>query len=177
MPELADRINEEHRQVVATVNKGIKHALEAGRLLIEAKAQCPHGTWGNWLDDHFDGSNRSARVYIQVARKWPEIESKMADSANLGIDGSVKLLAGGDPRPARQPRAGEYVLPFGLTWSLESDHIAVTMPSGRVAKLRKMGLEAPDEMTFEEWKQMLYMLCRYGEGLYTQLATRIGEAA
>ena len=47
LPALAAAINAEHRQAETALNDGLRHALEAGRLLLEAKKLCPHGTWRN----------------------------------------------------------------------------------------------------------------------------------
>ena len=43
LPDLADKINDAHRQCTTAMNAGLCHAMEAGRLLLEAKEQCTHG--------------------------------------------------------------------------------------------------------------------------------------
>ena len=40
LPDLAEQINDHHRQCETAMNAGLQHALEAGRLLTEAKGQC-----------------------------------------------------------------------------------------------------------------------------------------
>ena len=90
---LAAEINHHHRQAESAMRSGLEHALAAGKLLIQAKAQCAHGDWGPWLAANFEGSARTARAYVQLARRWPEVESKMADSAVLPLDGALKMLA------------------------------------------------------------------------------------
>ena len=41
--DLAERINEQHHLAEQAMNTGLRHALEAGRLLAEAKGQVAHG--------------------------------------------------------------------------------------------------------------------------------------
>jgi len=90
---LATEINLHHRQAESAIQSGLEHAHEAGRLLIEAKSQCEHGQWGPWLEANFEGSKRTARAYMQVVKRWPEIEAKRQTSADLSIDGALRLLA------------------------------------------------------------------------------------
>jgi len=93
LAELATEINDLHRRAESAMRSGLEHALAAGQLLIEAKAQCQHGDWGQWLANSFEGSERTARAYMQLAKRWPEIESKTAEPADLSIDGALKMLA------------------------------------------------------------------------------------
>lgn len=47
---LADEINAEHRSCDEALREGLRHALRAGELLIEAKSRVQHGEWGRWLE-------------------------------------------------------------------------------------------------------------------------------
>src|SRR4051794_22118658 len=49
LEDLANRINQEHAQAEAHFKMGLEHALEAGRLLLEAKSRLDHGDWLPWL--------------------------------------------------------------------------------------------------------------------------------
>ena len=91
--ELPNLINAEHRLCLEAAGAAFKHAVRCGDLLIEAKSNCDHGEWTSWLQDHFDGSARSARSYMQVASNRELIESKRQSSAVLSVDGALKLLA------------------------------------------------------------------------------------
>lgn len=93
LAKLATEINEHHRAAETALRSGLEHALEAGRLLMEAKGRCQHGTWGGWLEEHFEGSERTARVYMQVAKRWPEIQAKRQHVADLTFRDALKLLA------------------------------------------------------------------------------------
>lgn len=116
---LAEQINHEHRQCTAAVNAGLQHALEAGRLLIEAKKLCPHGTWGQWLADNFEGSTRTAQVYIRVAKARPELEAKAQRSADLSLDKALKLLAAPQSREERPVLPTRPERPF---WSVHESN-------------------------------------------------------
>jgi hypothetical protein len=64
-------------------------ALEAGRLLVEAKALLKHGTWLPWLREHCAMSARSATRYMRIAKSGLEI-GRVAD---LGIRAVDEALA------------------------------------------------------------------------------------
>jgi len=99
---LAKRINEEHRRCEGAVNAALEHAMNAGDLLLEAKGSAPHGTWQGWLEDHFDGSVRTAQAYMRVASRRGEVEAaKTQSSAPLSLDGALKALSA--PKDAPQP--------------------------------------------------------------------------
>ena len=91
---LAERINAEHHQAEAALNDGLNHAVEAGRFLLEAKSQVDHGEWSAWLDANFDGSQRTARAYMLVAVRLPELERQNGNGvANLSFRQALRLTA------------------------------------------------------------------------------------
>jgi hypothetical protein len=65
---LAEQINREHALFIASCRDSLRHALLAGRMLIEAKGQVPHGEWLDWLRTNFHGSERAAQGYMRLAR-------------------------------------------------------------------------------------------------------------
>ena len=73
---LAEQINVEHHQAEAALHDGLGHALEAGRLLTEAKAQVGHGQWLPWLDANFQGSKRTAQAYMRLHKEYPKLKAK-----------------------------------------------------------------------------------------------------
>ena len=98
---LAEQINAEHRQAVAALNNGLEHAHRGGELLRQAKAKCPHGGFSEWLRKNFEGSERTAQMYMQIAKRWPQIEEAKAQRiALLTYSGAIKLLTA--PKPARK---------------------------------------------------------------------------
>jgi hypothetical protein len=69
--------------------KAAESALEAGRLLIEAKELVQHGEWEDWLAENVHFSERTARRYMQLFRSG----LKPATVAVLGIRGAAELMA------------------------------------------------------------------------------------
>jgi hypothetical protein len=96
LPKLAARINAEHQAMIGAVKRGIEHALACGDLLIEAKVKVrgAGARWLPWLAANCPLiSNRTARLYMQLARAKPALETKMATVADLTLQGAVKLLS------------------------------------------------------------------------------------
>lgn len=85
LADLAARISAEHEAAENAYQCGVEHALQCGALLLEAKEQVPHGQWLPWLQTNCSVSPRSARLYMQLARSRPELESKTATVANLTL--------------------------------------------------------------------------------------------
>lgn len=73
------RINEEHQACQRAYGDALAHALEAGRLLSEVKMQLRHGEFGLWLGEHFEGSDRTARTYMQLAAAPEQERQRVAD--------------------------------------------------------------------------------------------------
>jgi Protein of unknown function (DUF3102) len=85
LTDLAARINAAHDAAAAAIKSSVTHAIQAGDLLIEAKEQLGHGEWLPWLKANFAFSDRTARLYMQVARRREEVEAKLATVADLTL--------------------------------------------------------------------------------------------
>ena len=104
---LAAEINAEHeaaeshaRKAIEDVRAYIEHARAAGDKLSLAKAHVAHGQWLPWLAANCPKvSIRRSQEYMRVAREWPALQAKYADSAHLTIDGALALLAAPTPEP------------------------------------------------------------------------------
>ena len=95
LPELADLINQSHLQIQRVSKICLTQARVAGQHLLSAKEKIQHGMWLQWLQKYCPNlSDRTARAYMQVARNWEKLSSELADSADLTIDGALKLLSG-----------------------------------------------------------------------------------
>jgi hypothetical protein len=93
LPDLAGRIRVEHEAVSASLKESVKHAIAAGELLIEAKGQLSHGRWLPWLKDHCTISERTAQLYMRVAKSRTEIEDQMRNGvADLSLNEAAALL-------------------------------------------------------------------------------------
>jgi len=67
LPVLAGEIRAEVEAAEADFRSAVRHAVRAGELLAEAKAQVKHGEWLPWLRENFPGDPRTAQRYMQVA--------------------------------------------------------------------------------------------------------------
>lgn len=91
---VASEINKEHRLCEEAAGKAVSHAIRCGELLTAAKSKIPHGHWGAWLSENFEGSVRTAQVYMRLANNREAIEAvKTQSSAHLSIDGALKSLS------------------------------------------------------------------------------------
>jgi hypothetical protein len=89
LADLAARIRAEHEGVAGAMKRGLDHAIAAGKLLLEAKAQLAHGQWLPWLAEHCQVPERTAQLYMRLARHAPEIRNV----ADLTVRGAIELLA------------------------------------------------------------------------------------
>ena len=106
---LAADINEYHAAASAHMKRGIAHAIAAGQLLIEAKARLDqHGKWLPWLEANCQVPERTAQLYMRLARHAHRLVAKSATVADLTIRGAIEALL-----PVKQ-----LVLPMRLSaWS------------------------------------------------------------
>lgn len=101
---LATRIDAEHSACAAALKAGLAHALEAGRLLLEAKAAVGHGGWSAWLAAHCAVSERTAQGYMRVAKHAAELGAgDPRRVADLSLRGALAMLAG--PKAEPEPEA------------------------------------------------------------------------
>jgi hypothetical protein len=67
--ELPALINAAHEQVKQAFQRGAEHAIEAGRLLLQAKATVRHGNWLEWVGANCRFAERTAQLYMRLRRK------------------------------------------------------------------------------------------------------------
>lgn len=93
----AREANEAHNEAQESFRSGTEHARRAGRALIKAKAQVAHGGWSRWLADNFDGSERTAQLYMRLARHWTLLDDENRnDVAEMALRDAAKHFA--EPR-------------------------------------------------------------------------------
>jgi hypothetical protein len=89
--ELAKRITHEHAQVTACFRKGVDHALRAGELLEQAKAECGHGSWMAWLELNCPSvSVRQAQRYLRL---WVNRKCVPKDAFDQGLNAALDSIA------------------------------------------------------------------------------------
>lgn len=70
MNELLNKVNEInnlHKMAITSANDAVNYAKQIGQLLLEVKAELPHGKFLNWINDNIDVSQRQAQRYMQAA--------------------------------------------------------------------------------------------------------------
>ena len=97
LDRLAKQINDAHSEVKASFGHSLQHAIRAGELLTEAKAQLNHGEWLPWLEKSVQFSERSARSYIEVFENRDLLYRNRQYIADLGLVGALRLLRKGTP--------------------------------------------------------------------------------
>lgn len=101
-PSLADAIRREIREANAAAISAVEHARRAGELLIEAKAACAHGEWNQWLEANVEVSDRTVRLYMQLARHWVRLsQPERQRVADLRLGQAIQEIRGllNDPNP------------------------------------------------------------------------------
>jgi hypothetical protein len=68
LPTLAAEIRKAHADVQDAAKTAAQRAIEAGHALLEAKGLVKHGEWLPWLREHCALADRTARLYIQIAK-------------------------------------------------------------------------------------------------------------
>lgn len=86
LEQLAQRANVAHMRAIETAHNAVEHALEAGRILLEAKKRCRSGTWHAWLNLHFRGSIRTAQAYLRLAVFTPLLGQNAQRRAHLRLE-------------------------------------------------------------------------------------------
>jgi hypothetical protein len=94
LDDLAININSEHTEAIQAARQSLMHAIRAGDLLLQAKAQVGHGAWLDWVKDNCQFSDRTARAYMRLAENQNLLPANWQTSADLSIDGALELLAG-----------------------------------------------------------------------------------
>jgi hypothetical protein len=90
--ELPARINDAHEKVKQALQRGAEHAIEAGRLLLQAKPTVRHGNWLEWVGTNCRFAERTAQLYMRLAEERPLLEAKTQRIADLTVNDAIKLL-------------------------------------------------------------------------------------
>ncbi len=99
LPDLAAQINHAHAEVEERIRAAVPHAIRAGELLLQAKAELPHGAFGNWISENCVFSERTAQGYMRLSRILPTLDSAKAQRvAEMPLREAMRELA--DPRDA-----------------------------------------------------------------------------
>jgi hypothetical protein len=93
LADLAARIRAEHEATSTALKSSAEHGIAAGELLIEAKAKVPHGQWLPWLKDNCSMSERTAQLYMRLAKNREAVEDQIRNGdADLSLNEATALL-------------------------------------------------------------------------------------
>jgi hypothetical protein len=89
LPAIATELRQEVEAAELAWRDAVGHAIRAGELLTEAKAQVKHGEWLPWLEANFPGAPRTAQDYMRLAANAEDARR----AAHLGVKGALAELA------------------------------------------------------------------------------------
>ncbi len=107
LDQIAERANQAHARAMGAARNALEHALAAGRALLTAKEICPAGSWGKWLAENFQGSERTARAYLRLAMHWHHLGGdrlRAADASRRQVERMMAGLSASDGRANRSKR-------------------------------------------------------------------------
>jgi hypothetical protein len=97
LTDIASAITREHDAAFSAARDALTHAREAGRLLLDAKAQLPHGQWLAWIDSHVPTVGaRQAQKYMRLAAEWDALPKYEPGSHLPSIAAALRLLSAAD---------------------------------------------------------------------------------
>lgn len=137
----------------------VESAIKAGEFLTEAKDQLKHGQWLPWLRDHCDLPDRTARLYMRLARHKEEL-AKSATVADLTIRGALEVLDV-DARLAAHAKA------INAEWADYRAAVTEMMTSFHEARLSFKD-DGGDE-AFKAWVATEWPLSQHGVMTYDDL--------
>jgi hypothetical protein len=103
LPALAKAINDNHTAIIREAKSAVGKAIAAGEALSAAKAVIPDGTWLRWLKGNCIISDRTAKLYMQLAENKLVLETWLRDGtqqlADQTLNGALKMLRGPSNKP------------------------------------------------------------------------------
>lgn len=100
---LIPKIEAAYAASVRSARTTIAHAVECGKLLLEAKAGVPHGYWLNWVEANLTIDERTARRFMRLARLGPELANRSSMTDLETITAALALFA--EPKSERTQAA------------------------------------------------------------------------
>jgi hypothetical protein len=97
---LAAKANREHSQAQMAARQAVKHAVEAGELLLKAKEAVGHGNFIKWIEENFEGTPRHATRYMRLAKA---ADQKRIDPDEVSsLTEAENMLRDQDAEPTRE---------------------------------------------------------------------------
>jgi len=170
LESLARKANAEHVRAEAAVGAALDHARKAGEYLIEAREIIPYGEWMAWLRQNCTFSERTARAYVQVARRYDEL-SGMATVATLdgtsdrqlGLKEALHVLTGPEDPPEFLPPVPPDVIAELEALPDTASRVRASLADGEAA--RQENRERDRDELLENVRRRLERLAILFEGL------------
>jgi hypothetical protein len=89
---LPRKIKVEHAKCIAAGQEALRHAINCGKYLTEAKANVPHGEWIEWVKANCQFSKKTDEVYRALFRAKEELLKESKRATNFSIRGAVSWL-------------------------------------------------------------------------------------
>jgi hypothetical protein len=93
LDSIGDTIEAEHQAAQHDARSALAHALECGRLLLEAKTAVAHGDWLAWLAEHTTVTSRQSQRYMRLGRELAADPVKYDTVSHLTLSGALAQLA------------------------------------------------------------------------------------
>lgn len=130
---VAGAIAEAVREARQHAESSVHAAVRAGRLLIEAKAALPHGDWDQWLQSSVDLAPRTARAYMQLARRFAELtDSQRRQVVALPLRQAMGAITDDGKATPRPPRHLPQRVDMAVRHEFERAHRALRSVAGDV---------------------------------------------
>lgn len=170
---LAHKANEAHRAAEENASNAVSQAAVCGGYLAQAKEQLHHGDWQPWIEENFEGSRRTAQVYMQIAERKPELAegAKAQHAAHLSIRDALKQLtpAKGSTEALQSSESNEWYTPLEyvesarkLMGGIDLDPASCEV-ANRVVRAKKYYTEKDDGLA-KLWKGRIWLNPPYGRG-------------
>jgi Protein of unknown function (DUF3102) len=91
-PTLPEQIEAAHQAAIGAARSAIEHAIECGKLLLQAKAAVPHGQWLGWIESHLSFGPRQAQKYCRLAEHADQVLNANANSEVASIDDALAAM-------------------------------------------------------------------------------------
>jgi hypothetical protein len=131
LTDLVNQINEAHQEVRLALKRTGECAIKAGLLLLQAKKIVRHGSFAEWIAASCTFSERTAQLYMQLARRFPNPQN----FADFSLTDLMEMLAPAklpelktEPAEKKQPR----------------DKVAEAIKKGALAVLQKAWTETSE---------------------------------
>jgi hypothetical protein len=95
LSDLAKQANRYFHLAETHGQNAVEYAIKCGDELGKIKDQLEHGQWLPWLEKHFDGSARTAQVYVQFAKANAQTSADL-ESISAGLKAIAKAA---EPEP------------------------------------------------------------------------------